>query len=180
MTNQYLLYGLIALILAGVGYGAYTQFGPEMQGTDQGENTDQSQEEMEIKVALLDTTGDGQGEPRGCDRLNMVTRTIPKTDAPLNAALMQLFAEPEGAQPSTNYNFIARTRDTLKYDHVTITDGTANVYLTGSLSGLAGVCDDPRAEIQITETALQFDTVEKVQIYLNGTAVKLTPVGQGS
>jgi spore germination protein GerM len=132
-----------------------------------------------IKIALLDTTGNGSGESRGCDNVTMVERSVPKTSAPLSAALQTLFAEPEGTQPSTAYNFIARTKNTLKFDHATVVNGTASIYLTGSLSGLAGVCDDPRAQIQLEETALQFSTVQKVQIYLNGKATTLTPSEKG-
>lgn len=132
-----------------------------------------------VKIALLDTTGTGIGKSRGCDTVTMVTRTVATTTAPLTAALKELFAYPEGMQPSTMYNFIARTKGTLKFDHATVENGAANIYLTGSLSGLAGVCDDPRAAIQLEETALQFPTVEKVQLYLNGTATTLTPNEKG-
>ncbi|MFZ2887201.1 MAG: GerMN domain-containing protein [Minisyncoccia bacterium] len=142
-------------------------------------NTAPQAESMEIKIALLDTTGAGAGKKRGCDAVNMVTRTVPKSPAVLDAALKALFAEPTTpAQPDTAFNFIARTNSTLKYDHATITNGTANIYLLGSLSGLAGVCDDPRAAAQIEETALQFGAVTKVQLYLNGTATNLTPSQQ--
>jgi len=105
----------------------------------------------------------------------MVTRTIPATTAPLTAALKVLFTEKENSVPSTEYNFIARTSDTLAFDRTTIEDGTANIYLIGALSGLSGACDDPRAQIQIEETALQFSTVQRVQIFLNGTPTNLTP-----
>ncbi len=132
----------------------------------------------QVKIALLDTTGNGTGKSRGCDNIAIVTRTVPATSAPLTAAINALFAEPEGTQPSTAYNFIARTKSTLKFDHATVVDGTANIYLTGKLSGLAGVCDDPRTSIQLEETALQFSTVKKVQLYLNGTATTLVPSGQ--
>ncbi len=132
-----------------------------------------------IKIALLDTTGNGTGPARGCDNVVMVSRTITATTTPLTAALQALFAEKEGTQPSAEYNFIARTNKTLKFDHATVANGTASIYLTGSLSGLAGVCDDPRAQIQIEETALQFTTVQKVQIYLNGKATTLTPSEKG-
>ncbi len=180
MNQNIIISAIVAIIIAGLGYGVYTQFAPQGQGEPTAQEETQNPNEMEIKVALLDTTGEGKGPKRACDAINMVTRTIPKTDAPLNAALVQLFAEPEGAQPGTDYNFIARTKETLKFDRVTITDGIANIYLTGSLSGLAGICDDPRAEIQLKETALQFPTVIDVQIYLNDVKTNLTPVGQGS
>jgi hypothetical protein len=133
---------------------------------------------IQIKIALLNTTGQGTGKSRGCDTVVMVNRDVPATSAPLGASLKALFAEPEGDTPDTEYNFIARTKDTLKYDRVTIVNGTANIYLTGSLSGLAGVCDDPRAQIQLEETALQFPTVQKVQLYLNNEPTTLTPSQQ--
>lgn len=142
--------------------------------TGQAQNTTTS-----IKIALLDTTGSGTGKSRGCDNVAMVSRTVAATTTPLTAALQTLFAEKEGAQPSAEYNFIARTAKTLKFDHATVASGTANIYLTGSLSGLAGVCDDPRAQIQLEETALQFATVQKVQIYLNNKLTTLTPSEKG-
>jgi hypothetical protein len=124
----------------------------------------------QIKIALLDTTGTGTGKSVGCDNLVMATRTVPATTSVLTTALNTLFAEPEGSQPSTAYNFIARTKSTLQFDHAMVANGTASIYLTGKLSGLAGVCDDPRAKIQIEETAKQFATVQNVVIYLNGKA----------
>jgi hypothetical protein len=174
--------GVLALII--VLGGAYVFLnkpatGPEVVNNGGGgTNTEVPATSTQVKIALLDTTGSGSGKSRGCDNVVMATRTVPATSAPLTAALKALFAEPEGTQPSTAYNFIARTKSTLKFDHATVVDGTANIYLTGSLSGLAGVCDDPRASIQLEETALQFATVKKVQLYLNGTTTKLMPSGQ--
>jgi hypothetical protein len=141
--------------------------------------TPETAQSMQVKIALLDTTGNGTGKPRGCDTVTMATRVVPKSTTPLHAALDALFAEPDGTQPSAAYNFIARTRNTLKFDRATIIEGTAQIYLTGSLSGLSGVCDDPRAAIQIEETALQFTTVKKVQLYLNGEVTTLTPNQKG-
>jgi hypothetical protein len=133
-------------------------------------------ETMQVKIALLDTTGNGSGKQVACDTLAMENRTVPKSTGVLTEAMKALFAEPATpSQPDPKYNFIARTNSTLKFDHATIENGTANIYLTGSLSGLAGTCDDPRASFQIKETALQFSTVKKVQLYLNGTATTLIP-----
>ncbi len=132
-----------------------------------------------VKIALLNTTGTGTGKAAGCDTITLATRTVPATTAPLTAALQALFVEPEGTQPSTAYNFIARTKSTLHFDHAAVANGTASIYLTGSLSGLAGVCDDPRAQSQLSETALQFSTVQKVQFYLNGKLTTLIPSEKG-
>lgn len=178
-----ILLGVLALIIVlGVAYIFLNKPAtePVVVHNNEGEGTDTEipATSTQIKIALLDTTGNGTGKSRGCDNVVMVTRTVPATSAPLTAAINALYAEPEGTQPSTAYNFIARTKSTLKFDHATVVDGTANIYLTGNLSGLAGVCDDPRTSIQLEETALQFATVKKVQLYLNGTATTLIPSGQ--
>lgn len=76
-------------------------------------------------------------------------------------------------------NFIARTNRTLTFRRARVEEGTAHIYLEGELSGLGGVCDNPRAAIQIEETALQFDTVEEVQLYLNGEPTDLRPDMRG-
>lgn len=132
----------------------------------------------EIKLALLNSdVPEGEEPDRGCDKVAMITRDIEKTEAPLTAAMNELFSldreEVQGFQ-----HFIARTNDTLSFNRAEVTNGTANIYLEGELSGLAGVCDNPRAKIQIEETALQFPTVEDVQIYLNGEPTDLQPSGR--
>lgn len=186
---------LVAIILVVLGAGAYlfipslsTYTPPITTGTSTtpgitipgGQTTSPPvATSTQVKIALLDTTGTGTGKSRGCDTVTLVTRTTAATSSVLTAALQTLFAEPEGKQPSNAYNFIARTHKTLKFDHVTIQNGTASIYLSGSLSGLAGVCDDPRAQIQIEETALQFPTVTKVVLYLNGKQTTLTPSQKG-
>ena len=123
-----------------------------------------------VMLAMLDTAQVSTGASRGCDKVVMVNRPITSTTAPLTAALNALFALSTTTVEGW-FNFIPRTRDTLSFDHATVVAGTANVYLNGSLSGLAGVCDDQRAEIQIEETALQFPTVTRVQLYLNNQPV---------
>jgi len=135
-----------------------------------------------LKIAMLDYEGIGKesnGPMRGCnDRIVFVEQRIPYTNTPLNSALEALFAfndtEVGGWQ-----NFIAKTNDTLFFEKATLDNGVASIYLTGELSGLAGVCDNPRAKIQIEETALQFDTVDSVKIYLNGEETELQPNGKG-
>lgn len=123
-----------------------------------------------ILLAVLDTAQVSNGISRGCDKVVMVSTQIPSTTAPLTAAMNSLF------NLSTTtidgwFNYIARTSATLHFDHATVINGTANIYLTGALSGMAGICDDPRTEIQIQETAKQFATVSQVQLYLNNNAV---------
>lgn len=127
-----------------------------------------------IKIAVLDLEGNSNGKPRGCDKIIMVDYSIPTTTQPLTAAMQKLFSLGT-TSVGTWYNFIERTADTLKFDRATVENGVAKIYLTGQLSDLAGVCDDPRAASQIEETALQFSTVQSVQLYLNGTSTSLIP-----
>jgi len=131
-----------------------------------------------VTIALLDYSGESDGKERGCDKVVFVERNVPQTEAPLNAALDELFSFTDTTVEGWN-NFIAKTRDTLSFQRATIENGVASIYLTGELSGLAGVCDNPRAKIQIEETALQFPTVDKVNIYLNGKITDLQPDGRG-
>lgn len=127
-----------------------------------------------IQIAVLDVEGTTNGKSRGCDKVVMLNRTVATTTAPLTAALKELFSISTTSVKGW-FNYIDRTNETLNFDHVNIASSTANVYLTGALSGLAGVCDDPRASIQIEETALQFGTVSKVKLFLNGEETTLIP-----
>lgn len=135
-------------------------------------------ETSKVKVALLDYTGEMDGKQRGCDIVVLAERTVPATTAPLTAALKALFATKadEGGGLSS---FMPKTAATLTFDRATVASGVASIYLEGSLTGLAGVCDDPRAKIQIEETALQFPTVQTVKLYLNGVETDLQPNEKG-
>ena len=124
-----------------------------------------------VQLAMLDTEQISNGPARGCDKVVMVAHSIPSTTAPLTAAMNALFTIAT-TTVSGWFNYIPRTSATLSFDHATVVNGTANIYLTGSLSGLAGICDDPRTEIQIEETAKQFATVSNVQLYLNNNPVE--------
>lgn len=138
-----------------------------------------------VQVALLaDPAGEGQNEEasggpqRGCDRVVMVDRRVPRTGAPLTAALTELFSLERTTVDGLRH-FIGETNETLAFDRATVQNGTASIYLTGELSGLGGVCDNPRARIQIEETALQFPTVDSVALYLNDRPTDLQPDGRG-
>lgn len=127
-----------------------------------------------VSIAVLDIADEGAGERHGCDFVAYVERSIAPTTTPLAAALRELFAL-STTDVGGYYHFIARTNDTLSFERAEVRDGTAHIYLRGELSGLAGVCDDPRARIQIEQTALQFATVDEVVLYLNGNPTELVP-----
>ena len=132
-----------------------------------------------VNLAMLDYDGNSNGPMRGCDKVVMVERSIEPTLAPLTQALKELF-DMNSEEYGGFYNFIAKTNSTLSFDHASVEDGVASIYLNGHLSGLAGVCDNPRAKIQIEETALQFNTVERVVFYLNGKENSLIPNAKGN
>jgi hypothetical protein len=65
----------------------------------------------------------------------------------------------------------ALNKSTLKLDSVSINQGKATIHLSGTLV-VTGVCDNPRVEAQLEETALQFSTVNQVSIFINGTSLE--------
>lgn len=139
-----------------------------------------------IPIAMLDYDAGGgryvkesSGKARGCDTVVLTEHVLPKATAtPLHASLQQLFAYATDTVGGWQ-NFIASQNDTLRFDHAEITGTTANIYLTGALGPLGGICDNPRAAIQIEETALAYPTVDSVRLYLNGELTDLTPDGRG-
>lgn len=121
-----------------------------------------------VKIATLssdDYDGVITGTKMGCDIVRMVYRYIEPTPAILNATMKELFTYNQQFDYMPG-NFVASQKD-VKFEKAVIENGTAKIYLTGKVV-YAGVCDDPRLSIQITETAKQFDTVKDVEIYLNG------------
>jgi hypothetical protein len=103
----------------------------------------------------------------GCgDQVVLVDRAVARTGAPLRAALDALLAERQ-RQVTSDHLYNALAESSLHVDSVSLQSGTATIGLVGRLS-LGGVCDDPRVEVQIRSTALQFPSVSDVRITLNG------------
>jgi hypothetical protein len=123
------------------------------------------------------------GEPdRGCDDVAWVTRWVesaPGPSARATAALRRLFAV-EADSLGGHRHFLGRTGDTLRLDTVRVAGGTAEVRLSGRLTGLRGVCDHPRARIQIEETVRAATGTDRVVLFRNGTRTDLTPDGRGA
>jgi spore germination protein GerM len=55
----------------------------------------------------------------------------------------------------------------LSVQGIGIEEGVATINLTGTIQ-TGGVCDAPRIEAQIEQTALQFVTIQSVNILING------------
>ncbi len=108
-----------------------------------------------------------QGRPIGCDDSLVAVRIdIPPTTTPLTAAYQRLLAlNAREFGESGFYN--ALYQSDLQLQSATVENGTATVRLTGTLR-LGGVCDNPRVEAQLEETALQFPTVDRVNVFING------------
>lgn len=107
------------------------------------------------------------GKKIGCGD-SLVGVTVPLSDpaAPLRSVVEKLLSvRTQYYGQSGLYNALFRSDLLLK--SVTIKDGAADINLTGSLT-LGGVCDNPRVQAQLEELALQFSTVKKVNVLING------------
>jgi hypothetical protein len=51
-------------------------------------------------------------------------------------------------------------------ERVTLVGGAAEIRLVGAVK-IGGACDAPRIDAQIRETALQFQTVKRVAVFIN-------------
>ncbi|HYC82951.1 MAG TPA: peptidoglycan-binding protein [Candidatus Paceibacterota bacterium] len=121
-------------------------------------------ENMAIKIALLDDSdSSANGKVRACDKVVMANRTVNRSPAVLDAALRELFSY----QPANSLRSFVASQANLKFSRVVMDGSTAKIYLTGSIGPLGGVCDDPRLQIQLEETAFQFDTVRSAKVYVN-------------
>jgi len=121
----------------------------------------------EGKIFMIAIGDNGvSGKKIGCDD-SAIGVIVPLGDpaAPLRSVLEKLLGvQSQYYGQSGLYN--ALFRSDLQLESVTIKDGVADIYLTGSLT-LGGVCDNPRVQAQFEETALQFSTVKKVNVYIN-------------
>ncbi len=116
-------------------------------------------------VALDD--GGRAGKPIGCgDSIVAVPREIAPTHEPLRAVYdEQLAIRDRNYGESGLYNALYGCD--LHVEHVSLVDGVATVELAGTFQ-LGGTCDMPRAGAQLSEPALQFATVQSVQVFVNG------------
>lgn len=122
-------------------------------------------------------TSDGEHLERGCDEVVFAHRQVPLTADPLSAALDTLFSIDRDSVGGHRH-FLSRTNETLSLRNVSREGAVVEVRLEGRLSGLRGICDHPRARIQIEETARRVAAVDSVALYLNGTPTDLQPGGR--
>ena len=122
-------------------------------------------------------TSDGEHLERGCGEVVFAHCQVPLTADPLSAALDTLFSIDRGSVGGHRH-FLSRTNETLPLRNVSREGAVVEVRLEGRLFGLRGVCDHPRARIQIEETARRVAAVDSVALYLNGTPTDLQPGGR--
>lgn len=127
-------------------------------------------------IALNDAGQSGQ--PVGCgDSAIPVLRTFQPTVAPLTAALETLLAQrTQFYGESGLYNALYQSNLTVQ--GVNIVNREAIINLAGQVV-IGGVCDAPRLQAQIELTALQFSTIDRVTINVNGVPLSQLLSGQG-
>ena len=133
-----------------------------------------------IKIFLIALDDNGAtGKKIGCnDSIVPVLINIEPTLSVLRASLTELF-KMEGQREfglSGLYNSLYQSH--LSIDSLNIVNREAIIKLKGTLT-LGGVCDDPRIKAQLEETALQFNTIDKVSIFINGIPLDQSLSGQG-
>jgi hypothetical protein len=116
---------------------------------------------------------DGQrGEAFGCnDSLVAVEHSIEPATAPLRAAYEALLAIDAEQYPGTDLTN-ALSGWNLQVDSLSLENGEAQVYLSGTWTWVGGVCEVPRVQRQLEDVALQFGTVDSVQVYINNTSLE--------
>lgn len=120
----------------------------------------------EVKVYLVALGDAGKsGRKIGCDdSLVPVTRTVQAGGDPLKAAVGELLSVPREYEGGLgNYWF----GENLRVSSASVRAGTATIRISGTLF-VAGICDQPRIEEQIKETARQFPGVRRVRVFVNG------------
>ena len=129
-------------------------------------------ERVAIYLIALEDAG-RSGEEVGCgDSVVPVEIEIEPTAAPLRAAMEQLVSiRDEFYGQSGLYNALHFSELTVQNVEL-FDDGTAVINLAGYVE-FGGECDLPRFEAQLEKTALQFPTVQRVQIFINGQPLEV-------
>ena len=128
--------------------------------------------EQTVKIFLIALEDNGQSGPLvGCgDSAVPVTVTIPQTQGVLLAALEKLLSIKEQFYGESGlYN--ALYQSDLQVAGVAIEQGKAIIHLRGTVM-LGGTCDAPRFQAQIEQTALQFSTVNDVDVFINDKPIE--------
>lgn len=121
-----------------------------------------------VTIFLIAIGDAGQtGKWIGCDdSVVPVEREVASTQAPLTAALNELLSLPPEPYYGETGLYNALHASELQVESIGIFDRVAIIRLTGIVLP-SGVCDIPRIVAQLEEIALQYPTVDAVNIFLN-------------
>jgi hypothetical protein len=125
----------------------------------------------EVKVYLVALEDDGRtGLKIGCgDSLVAVTRRVGARRPTLKLAVQELLLVPHDYDARLKNFWRGRN---LRVRSVALSRaGVATIHIAGAGPQVAGVCDQPRIEGQIEETAKQFPNVRRVRVFVNGRAL---------
>lgn len=167
-----LLFSLLAVVvLVGAGCPGPNGGNPPPAGDSNQDNEEQPEAIGEVQVYLIALSDGTTLGPVGCgDDKVAVTRVLatPTTD-PLRAALDELFSiQTRDYGQSGLYHTLWSSR--LKVDKITETTTNVKIELSGPLL-LGGVCDNPRVEAQIVETAKLYSGGKTVEVFLEGKSL---------
>lgn len=128
-----------------------------------------SGDDYKEKYTVLQIPLTTDGGNLGCGaKLFFAPHAVPKTTAVLDATYRLLFdLKPTPEISADGFRNVVGAYTQLWYDRVTLVDGVAKLYLTGTMRG-PGHCAEPELRAQIDQSALQFPTVQKLEVYLNG------------
>jgi Sporulation and spore germination len=130
------------------------------------------------RIFLISIEGKGTaGAEVGCgDSAVPVEADLPAPAPALWGSLETLLAAGKRYESAGFYNALANSP--LRVQRIERSGSTARIYLTGYLE-IGGVCDSPRVLSQITETATQFQDVDKAEIFLDGKPLDELLSGKG-
>jgi hypothetical protein len=117
-----------------------------------------------LNIPLINTSSEGG---IGCGTsVFFAPHAIKKTSGVMKATYEKLFslAEQSDVPSDMIMNYVA-SETQLIFNEVSLNKGTARVYLSGQIR--ASHCAIPAFRAQMEQAALQFDTVQKVEFYLN-------------
>lgn len=102
-----------------------------------------------------------------CEKVFAVSRQVPRTEGVARAALQELLAGPNSTDQ--DYGFFTSINEGVQIQSLTIEDGVATVDFDEQIEyQLGGSCRVTAIRAQITETLMQFDTVDSVVISVDG------------
>lgn len=134
----------------------------------------------EVLIHLIATGDNGaSGKKIGCgDSLIAIKVQIQPTLEVLRAALNELFALRGQKDYAGSGLYNALYRSNLSIESLEIVNREAIIRLKGSLV-LDGACDNPRVKAQLEQSALQFSSVDKASVFINGVPLDQLLSGQG-